>query len=498
VLTSSSAMTAPPPRLPLLTLERYRDFVRSSTDGARANSQLAWGFTMVALALTACGGVAESRAVRNEQAPQGEPVSTSEPAAPEPTVDMEPSAPEATLSPPLLPSRCRGVVGSSGTPAIEVRNQRELDALAGCSTIAGDLTIQPFEGVDLRPLASLQTVGGTLTLGSLYDEPPVQGFPSLDGLENIEAVAALSLRGVLAPSLRTLARLNRFGPFVDEQAGLGGGFLFIDYCPELTDLSGLERLEGLRGAVLKNNAKLTSLRGLQIPEALNQLEIWDSPVEDLGAISRLTDVSGTLWFNHTALQSAAGLERVARVDQLQFWGNSALRDLSALSSLTHVGYLNVVENPELEMLPVLDEMRRLTGLAVSDNAKLRELPSISISGLREAWIERNASLERVLGLSETRRADQLRVADNPLLSVLDLSQLQDVTELWVTNNPALEDAALRRLESLEYGKVRIAGNLGETLPLAECRWTGDGICDEVQHPYGVCAEGTDPDCPVPE
>jgi hypothetical protein len=186
------------------------------------------------------------------------------------------------------------------------------------------------------------------------------------------------------------------------------------------------------------------------------------------------------------------------VDQLQFWGNSVLEDLSAFSALTRVGTLTLNENPRLETLPALDGVRSLTSLVATDNAALRELPSIPIRDLCEAWIERNASLERIFAWSEATRSYQLRVADNPRLSTLDLGQLQEVTDLWVTNNPALDDAALRRLEQLGSGTVRIAGNLGQTLPLRECPWTGDGICDDPRHPYGVCAEGTDPDCVVPE
>jgi hypothetical protein len=270
-------------------------------------------------------------------------------------------------------------------------------------------------------------------------------------------------------------------------------------CPELTDLGGLEGLEGLTGVSVQNNAKLTSLRGIQIPEAMDRLEVWDSPVSDLGDVSRLTDVRFSLWFNHTALESAVGLERVARVDHLQFWGNPVLRDLSALSALQRLSYLTLDENPELEIPPVLDGVRSLTSLSLRDNAALRELPRIPVTSLQEVSIQSNASLERILAWSETRRVYQLRVADNPQLSALDLGGLQDLSEVWVTNNPALDDSALRRLEGLGVGRVRIAGNLGQTLPLVQCPWTGEGFCDDMaQHPYGLCAPGTDPDCVLSE
>lgn len=459
-------------------------------------------FTAVALALSGCGGVAQSEEAPAQQAPRAEPAPLNVPSPAEPPATgasgREPVEPVPGATPASLPVpvQCRGVMGSTGSAAIEVRDQGGLDALADCSTIVGHLIIQPFEGVDLRPLSSLRTVLGTVTLGSPDDDPPASGFPSLEGLDNLESVAGLSLRGVLAPSLRALGSLRRFVQLTDETWLPSKGHLYIDHCPELTELSGLERLEGLVGVTLRNNAKLASLRGIQLPEIMDQLTVSDSPVEDLGDTSRLTEVSA-LWFRRTALQSAAGLERVVRVDQLQFSGNSALRDLSALSALTEVGYLDVSENPQLEVLPTLGELRVLNELSVTDNARLREIPNISVGYLQSGWIEGNASLERVFALLQTRQVYYLRVADNPQLSVLDLGQLQTLSELWVTNNPALDDTALRRLEPLGSSRVRIAGNLGQTLPLAECPWQGEGFCDDVQYLYGLCVEGTDPDCVLP-
>lgn len=458
--------------------------------GAAPHLELHWRYMLVALALAACGGAARSGGSSDDQAPPEErPVDQLE----DGEAPSGPADPSAEGSP-ALRAECSGVVSADGRVAIEVHDQSELDALAGCLTIVSDLTILPFAGVDLRPLASLREVRGWLTLGSRYDVVPESSFPSLVGLESLEGVAGLQLRGVLAPSLRALESLKRFVPFAERTNEPNSGRLFIDHSPELSDLGGLERLEGLRAVVLRSNAKLTSLRGIQLPEVMDQLEIWDSPVADLGDVSRLTQVRTTLGFNQTALQTAAGLERVTQVEDLQFWGNAALRDLSALSALQEVRYLIFNENPQLETPPALDELQSLTGLVVSDNPKLRELPRTAVRDAREIWIERNASLERVLGLSEVRQVYQMRVADNPQLSVLDLGQLQTVTELWVTNNPVLDDGALQPLSTMQYATVRVGGNLGQIVPLAQCPWTGDGLCDEVQHPYGICAAGTDPDC----
>jgi hypothetical protein len=121
-------------------------------------------FTALTLVLAACGGAASS-----EASPAG-------PALPAGTAPAEPALTESggmpvpSAEPPSLPaapSPCEGNT-STGRLEIAVRNQRELDALEGCSTIVGDLAIEAFPVVDLRPLGSLRTVQGTLTLGSLY------------------------------------------------------------------------------------------------------------------------------------------------------------------------------------------------------------------------------------------------------------------------------------------------------------------------------------------
>src|SRR5687768_14505897 len=94
---------------------------------------------------------------------------------------------------PLAPdeSRCRQLPGGQ----LEVRNQGELEALRGCSSIAGDLRIYPFADPDLTALAGLERVGGALTLGDPYTEPPPISFASLSGLESLRTVGSLMLRG---------------------------------------------------------------------------------------------------------------------------------------------------------------------------------------------------------------------------------------------------------------------------------------------------------------
>src|SRR6187401_528750 len=68
------------------------------------------------------------------------------------------------------PSTPRGSLCATSTSFegnVTAGNQQQLNELAGCEVITGDLFIFPFFDPDFTPLASLQRVGGTLDVGRL-------------------------------------------------------------------------------------------------------------------------------------------------------------------------------------------------------------------------------------------------------------------------------------------------------------------------------------------
>ncbi|HTV20531.1 MAG TPA: hypothetical protein VMG12_17730 [Polyangiaceae bacterium] len=374
---------------------------------------------------------------------------------------------------------------------VEVESQRELDALSGCTSIEADLSIYPFEGVDLTPLTALTRVGGMLTLGDPYTDPPPLGFQSLRGLESLRSVGGLSLRGVLAPSLEVLDGLRE----LTNSNGIAptSGFVFIDQCPALENLEGLDNLRGLLGFVAKGNPRLTSLRGLQVPSAMNQVEVWDSPVVDIEALAPLTTVQYTLWFMDTGLIDTSALANVSSVDQLQFYRNAALRDLGGLSGLTSVGSLNVIENASLPAVRSLSRLTTANSISVSSNSALTEIgPFPALELLHDATITDNGALKRVAALAEIESMYQIDVSRNALLDELDLGRLVSVEySLRVTHNPLLDSAGVPRPTP---GAIIIGGNLGEAVGLDPCPWTGNTFCEAA--PFdNLCAPGTDSDCP---
>ncbi len=397
-----------------------------------------------------------------------------------------PDSPPISQPPFSAPLLCGTPVPGIVTNGIEVRSQAELEALRGCTAVFGDLSIFPFDDADLTPLASLQSVGGTFTVGDLYEDPPRLAFPSLRGLESLREVGGLSLRGVIAPTLANLQGLAQ----VTRSPQTYSQFVYIDQCPMLTDLHGLENLAGMSGFVAKGNPRLTSVAGLRVPADLDQFEIWDSPVSDLGALQALTAVQ-TLWLSNTGLTHVSGLEQLANVNQLHLSGNAALVDLTGLQALRSVSYILIIENRSLERLPTLDQLSELQVLSVYDNPALSEaLPWPALRGVSSVEFRRNAALSRLLTLSALETADEIHVDANPDLVQLDLGRLERVGYLRVTHNPLLDSELVPRPTGTD---ATIGGNLGEALGLDPCPWSGNSRC-EGPPLDDLCALGADSDC----
>lgn len=408
------------------------------------------------------------------------------------------SAASPVPAPPSIPTASPDAA-EDGCPVfgglLEVRSREELEALRGCSSIEGDVAIYPFDtAVDLTPLAELTRVGGMLTLGDLYEDPPAPSFTSLAGLESLRSVGGLSLRGVTARSLEPLAGLVE----LTLSTGIipGTAMIFIDHCPQLESLQGLDNLEGVRVFIAKSNQKLTSISGLRVPAELDLFEIWDSPVVDIDALAPLTSVRHTLWFMETGLTSASALAGLDDVGQLQFYRNRDLTDLSGLSALSSAHSLSIIENPSLASLPDFPRLTSVESIGIASNPALTEVGSFSaLRRVHDLSIASNDILQRVLGLSGLESAYQVEVSNNAVLEQLDLGKLLSVEYfLRVTHNPLLDGASVVRPAA---GHIIVGGNRGDAVGLDPCPWSGNTFC-EGSPLDDLCAPGTDSDCPSGE
>lgn len=376
------------------------------------------------------------------------------------------------------------------TGDVVVTRQSDLEALAGCEEVTGDLRVALFPEASLLPLSSLRVVGGAFELGiELSQLVPTlevsaeeaalevaraeaqreQGWlASLEGLEELTRVGSLLMAHVLAPDLHALRRLEAL-----QGIGVGraSGGLRLVGAKNLRDLSGLENL-WVESLALADNP-LESLDGLVLADTLLSVSITNHPnLRDIQALSSVRDIVGPLLLSGTALESLealAGLERVT--DGIALIENTRLSDVSQLSELRFAADIQIRDNDLLTSLPSFEKLEALDSLYIVDNAALEQvqLPggvqwsgmffelgdgqteSHSTPALR-IEIQRNASLQRFTSSGGPLAVQFLTIEDNPALTQVELPTTERVDSLSLTRNATLADVdmpLLRTVDSLE-------------------------------------------------
>ena len=253
-----------------------------------------------------------------------------------------------------------------------------------------------------------------------------------------------------------------------EEAPVGAQTQRLDLSSRnLTDLSALAGLTGLRELDLRHNAvedlwPLAGLTGLRVLH-LSANRIADlSPLAGLTALEQLS-LAGNRIADLAPLTGLAGL----RVLHLS---TNRIGDLSPLAGLSGLQVLDLAGNRIEELWP-LAGLTALERLNLSDN-RIEELwPLAGLSGLEVLLLDRNrvADLSALsplaelanLGLSGNRIADlwplagldRLRRLDLSGNAVANLSALGDLSGLvWLRlpGNPVSDAAPLGRLEKLRW------------------------------------------------
>jgi hypothetical protein len=387
--------------------------------------------------------------------------------------------------------------GSSGRCALSrvvegsvlVTDQAGLDELAGCEQITGDLEVAPFEGATLAPLASLRRVGGTLVLGALGwlgADPDLDvraelernvaivqrgWLDSLEGLERLQSVGGLALRGVSAPDLHALGALQNIGP--SEGYTNVSGRLVVERTPNLRDLSGLENARGI-GQIEVGVTQLESLDGLNVGDAVQSFSVAlvASPrLRDIDALGAI--ISGGFSIQETGIESLEGLAAWRVTDQLTLWDNPALVDVSRIGQLEMVETINLKNNDALTSLPSLARLELLDAIFIVDNDSLEELDlDLELAQPRGFYevgnrsrsfrfptqrigVQRNPNLRRLRLAGTDAAADIqfLTVADNPALTQIDFPDLERVDRLSVNSNATLSSVSVPALKTVDTLEV---------------------------------------------
>jgi hypothetical protein len=396
--------------------------------------------------------------------------------------------------------RCSGASIVQGP--VRVHDQNELDELAGCEQIDGDLQIEVFAGADLTPLSALQRVDGLLALGAYpdlasdpqtdlmdlnaqVDQIAADGYlSSLTGLEGLQRASALQISYVAAEDLEPLFGLRQLS---GRKSELPTGSVYVETAANLRDLHGLSNIESVQELVVNDTPALTSLGGIQLSFNMDSFNVVDSPLlSSLGEFEGVGSVVSLVLLN-SGLTDLDGLVNLGYVDgEINLDGNSKLENMDGLANLIGAESLVVRDNAVLQrVLPLnglafsldkvtvvgnsalqslrLDLLPRgesdflrgspapnpITLIDIGENDSLTEITlSAGVERGRLAAIYNNSSLVQ-LSIGTLQSLEELDITGNANLTQVDVGALKTVDRLSLTNNPKLDPAQLGTVRTFD-------------------------------------------------
>lgn len=331
--------------------------------------------------------------------------------------------------------------------------QAEIDALAGCEVIPGDLIVGGSV-TSLAPLAALREVGGSVRIGWFHEEAaPVLPLASLAGLEGLEKIGG-SLQIAWLPQLTSLAPLAgltavpaylqlRVLPQVDSLAGLDnittvGETLTLHAMPALADLGGLASLTRAKGLSIFDIGvvdfqDLAALAELGEP-AESSAPLW---IGQNAQLTHLAGLEGVIWqgafsvelSDNPALVDVSALAGLAAVSTLKVSGNAALADLVGFEAVTEAtGTVTLMNNPALADLGGLANVQTAHGLVIGGQQAFTDLAALASLASSDGVEVADSNLVELGPLPALQAVRGLRIHDNPAL--VSLSGLAGVTSLW--------------------------------------------------------------------
>ena len=341
--------------------------------------------------------------------------------------------------------------------------------------------------IRVKDYSAISVMGG---LKSLYlnsdiikDIGFIKGLPALEDL-TLEDTAVISLASLSeVPALRSLTLLGNnkvqdFGP-VGTAPGLTS--LSIDKMtsqpdPDLSSISGLERLE------IKGFMSISSIRGLS---SLKELSIHNCNVDQADALSSLTGVERltfySVWNSQGNLRNLDFLKGMTGLKYADFTGNLDGTGWSGYNYLVEVyGDVSSIFNHQ-----GLEELYLDNGKFEINFDKIKENPSLRVLGLRNMELHKNYYVESYGGmtsvwyddvklgehmdiLSRFPNLEELYLDSNELADLNFASGLKNLKRLSLKDNYITDLAPLKQAEFLEYLDIR-------DNPVGEVGDVGNGV-----------------------
>jgi hypothetical protein len=267
------------------------------------------------------------------------------------------------------------------------------------------------------------------------------------------------------------ADITDLSPLSNLQS-ISGGSLLIRDNPELTSLTGLEKLTSCQFELaLSNNAKLVSLAGLSgIVSVGSGLKIQTNPtLTSIAGLSSLRSVGDNLIISsNPELTSLTGLEQLTSAGGLQITSNAKLLNLTGLNSLGSVANnLIVSSNPELTSLTGLEQLTTAGGLKITSNVGLTSIAGLSSlrSVANTLIISSNPDLTSLTGLEHLTTARNLVIYDNAKLSTCAI----DGVCQFIANYPSKVSISANAPGCATVGEVQANCNPGTVTALSPAR-----------------------------
>ena len=394
------------------------------------------------------------------------------------------------------------------TGLVRVKSQADVQDLAGCEAIDGDVHIEIFAGADLSPLSALHSIDGTLEIGAYpevtegeYEDGELEArreqvdaiiadgyLPSLHGLENLTQVTSIEIHDIAAEDLTPLLGLREL---TGHESYLPVGFLGLTGT-RVRNLHGLENVQNITNLVLADNPELESLSGVVLGQAIMNLNLVDSPrltsidelapvalaytlvlsnigITDLESLRDLTQVEYTI--DLTRNDNLVNIDRISTIATaaLTINDNAVLPSIPPISGSFWLETLTVVDNPELQSISVnlpqqgngpnyVAETPLSHAIGVIEIGQNDKLTQVSLAeGLEEVGvvsIHGNPSLASV-SFGTLTSLEELTLSTNTSLASVDVGALETVDTLSVINNPVLDPAQLAGVRTFE---ARLLGN----------------------------------------
>lgn len=323
---------------------------------------------------------------------------------------------------------------------VKFSNQAQVDYFAvaypNCTTIYGDLILDPYAGSSIGNLNSLNKI--TTITGNLILTQHSVNMGNFDGLENLTKVGGnLYINDTWVTSISGLKNLSYVGGDIDISSN------------HIGDFSPLNNLTYIGGSlVLSNDDYYYSTSGLNL---------------------KVTNIPGDFSY-YLGSPSAGTLNAIASIKTVGRDFNMSdekIKNLEGLNLLESVGgTLNISNCYSLTSLEGISSLKSIGGLRLSNNVELIDISLLNkITSLNKGLtIYNTKSLNSLFGLNNIKSiGGRLDISENKgLSSINDLSNANftALTYLGITSNPTL--ALCQELNICNYlfsgGENYIAGN----------------------------------------